>query len=58
MGKLNCDSKTNYGPIRSDLYILGGGCVQGRGKGQRLMSIFAVIDYIWLATYQSKIYEK
>ena len=39
-------------------FILGGGGVQGQGKGQRLMSIFAGIDYIWLATCQSKIYEK
>ena len=28
------------------------------GTGQWLMSIFAVIDYIWSATCQSKIYEK
>ena len=33
---------------------LGGVGVQGQGKGQRLMSIFAVIDYIWLATCQIK----
>ena len=32
------------------LDILGGGGVQGQGKGQRLMSI------IWLATCQSRIY--
>ena len=37
---------------------LGGGGVQGQGKGQRLRSIFAVTDYIWLATCQSKIYKK
>ena len=39
-------------------YVLGGGGVQGQAKGQWLMSIFADIDYIWLATCQSKIYEK
>ena len=27
-----------------------GGGVQGQGKGQWLMGIFAVNDYIWLAT--------
>ena len=37
---------------------LGGGGVQGHGKGQRLMGIKAVDDYIGLATCQSKIYEK
>ena len=37
---------------------LGGGGVQGQGKGQRLMGIKAVDDYIGLATCQSKIYEK
>ena len=37
---------------------LGGGAVQGQGQRQLLMSIFAVNDYIWLATCQSKIYEK
>ena len=37
---------------------LGGGGVQGQSKGQPLMSIFAAIDYIWLAICQSKIYEK
>ena len=36
----------------------GGGGVQGQGKGQRLMSIFAVTDSIGLATCQSKSYEK
>ena len=36
---------------------LGGGGVQGQGKGQRLMGIKAVDDYIGLATCQSKIYE-
>ena len=35
---------------RSDLKILGGGGVQGQDKGQWLMSIFAVIEYIWLVT--------
>ena len=35
-------------------YSQGGGGVQG----QRLMSIFALNDYIWLATCQSKIYKK
>ena len=38
-------------------YVLGGGGVQGQAKGQWLMSIFADIDYIWLATCQSKIYK-
>ena len=38
--------------------ILGGGGVQGQGKGQRLMSNIAVNDYIWLATCQGRIYEK
>ena len=37
---------------------LGGGGVQGQGKGQRLMSNIAVNDYIWLATCQGRIYEK
>ena len=37
---------------------LGGGGVQGQGKGQRLMGIKAVDDYIGLATCQSKIHEK
>ena len=37
---------------------LGGGGVQGQGKGQQLISIFAVNDYIWLETCQSRIYEK
>ena len=37
---------------------LGGGGVQGQGKGQRLTNIFAFNDYIWLATCQSKIFEK
>ena len=37
---------------------LGGDGVQGQGNGQRLMSIFVVNDYNWLAKYQSKIYEK
>ena len=37
---------------------LGGGVVLGQGKGQRLMGIKAVNDYIGLATCQSKIYEK
>ena len=35
---------------------LGTGGVQGQGKGQQLKSTFAVNDYIWLATCQSKIY--
>ena len=39
-------------------YLLGGGGVQGQGKGQRLMSNIAVNDYIWLATCQGRIYEK
>ena len=39
-------------------YELGGGGVQGQGKGQRLMSNIAVNDYIWLATCQGRIYEK
>ena len=42
-----------YGMIQ-----LGGGCVQGQGKGQQLMHIFAVNDYIRLATCQSKISEE
>ena len=37
--------------------MIGRGGVQGQGKGQQLMSIFAVNDYIWLATCQSKIYK-
>ena len=37
---------------------LGGGGVQGQGKGKRLMGIKAVDDYIGLATCQSRIYEK
>ena len=37
---------------------LGGGGVQGQGKGQRLMGIKAVSDYIVLATCQNKIYKK
>ena len=37
---------------------LGGGGVQGQGKGQRLMSNIAVNDYSWLATCQGNIYEK
>ena len=37
---------------------LGGGGVQGQGKGQWLMSNIAVNDYIWLATCQGRIYEK
>ena len=36
--------------------ILGGGGVQGQGKGQLLIGIF-VVNYIWLASCQSKIYE-
>ena len=40
------------------ILLLGGGGVQGQGKGHGLMSIFAVNDYIWLATCQSKIYKK
>ena len=39
-------------------FVLGGGGVQGQGKGQRLMSNIAVNDYIWLATCQGRIYEK
>ena len=35
-----------------------GGGVQGQGKGQRLMGIIAVNDYIWFATGQSEIYGK
>ena len=37
---------------------LGGGGVQGQGKGQRLMSNIAVNGCIWLATCQGRIYEK
>ena len=40
------------------LILLGGGGVQGQGKGQRLMGIKAVSDYIVLATCQNKIYKK
>ena len=38
--------------------VLGGDGVQGQVKGQRLMSIFVVNDFIWLATCHSKIYKK
>ena len=34
---------------------LGGGGVQGQGKGQQLMGIFGVNYYIWSATYQGNI---
>ena len=37
---------------------LGTGGVHGQGKGQQLMGIKAVNDYIGLATCQSWIYEK
>ena len=37
---------------------LGGGGVQGHGKGQRLIGIKVVNGFIGLVTYQSKIYEK
>ena len=48
----------DFSTRRSNSHTLGGGGVQGQGKGQRLMSIFAVIDYNWLATCQKKIYKK
>ena len=37
---------------------LGGGGVQGQGKGQRLMNNIVANDYTWLATCQGRIYEK
>ena len=37
---------------------LGGGGVQGQGKGQLLMGIFVVSDYIRLTTCQSNNYKK
>ena len=40
------------------MFKLGGGGVQGQGKGQWVMGIIVVKDYIELATCQSKIYEK
>ena len=33
-----------------DSLLLGGGGVQGQSKGQQLMTIFVVNDYIWFAT--------
>ena len=45
-------------PYKVNSNKLGGGGVQGQGKGQRLMSNIAVNDYIWLATCQGRIYEK
>ena len=43
---------------KNTIIQLGTGCVQGQGKGQRLMGIKAVNDSIGFATCQSKIYEK
>ena len=47
----------NSGPYILSI-LLGGGGVQGQGKGQQLMGIFAVNYYILLETCQSNIYEK
>ena len=51
-------SKKSFIRTHKDIYKLGGGGVQGQGKGQRLMSNIEVNDYIWLATCQGRIYEK
>ena len=37
------------------IVLIGGGGVQGQGKGQRLIGIKVVNDYIGLVTCQSKV---